>query len=245
MSVLKMVLWFVLFLVVLTVVKLPVALVAEHANLPKNIAYEQLTGTLWSGKIKRLQIEGETLQKVEWQVSPWSLLLAKLEVTFKFGNARDSAQNSGKGRLSYSMDGLEVVKSVVRIPAAGLKKYSPLPMGDIGGRVILDVAKYRFSGPLCDALDGELVWSKSELDFGGPIAFGTITANLSCDNHNIVAAFDGNNRLGLEGQALVESPSKFGFEGFVKPDASLPKSVHNGLSMFGKPDVKGKYKIKL
>lgn len=245
MSMIKAGILFFIFLIVLVLIKLPVSLIAERLELPKGIAYEQMSGTVWQGKIKRLQVEGEVLNKVEWDVSPLKLFMAQVEVKFKFGPVRDASQYSGKGTISYSMSGLKVTRSVIRLPASSLKKYSPIPIANVGGRVILDIMDYQYSSALCDTLAGELVWSKSEIDFGGPIAFGTISANLACEEHNISVTFNGLNRLGLEGQALIESTSKFGFDGYLKPDATLPKAVHNGLSMFGKPDVKGKYKIVL
>lgn len=245
MSFKKALLLFLLFFVVLVIIKLPVALIADRVTLPNGVAYEQISGTIWNGKVKRLQVNQEILHRVEWQIAPWNMLLGELTVALKFGNARDAAQISGKGVVSYSMSGLAVDDAVVRVPAKNLKKYSPLPIGNVGGRVILDVAQYRYTEALCDQLTGDLVWSKSELDFGGPITFGAISADLSCRENLIVAQFNGNNRLGLEGEAVIESVSKFSIDGFVKPDATLPRAVHDGVGMLGKPDAKGKYKLKL
>lgn len=245
MSMKKAFLLFVLFFVVFVLIKLPVALILDRVTLPNGIAYEKISGTIWQGKIKRLQIQDEVLHKVEWQTSPLALLMGEVAVQFKFGNVRNTQQISGKGNATYSLSGISLEKTVVRLPADNLKKYSPIPINDIGGRVILDVNSYQFSNALCDVLDGELIWTKSEVDIGGPITFGSIAANLTCDEHVVVATFNGNDQLGLEGEARIASPNQFGFDGFVKPDATLPSAVHNAVGMFGKPDSKGRVKIKL
>ena len=241
----KLILIFVVSLFLLTMAKLPVALVAERAPIPSNMSYEGLSGTVWQGEIQRLQFDDWLLTDVQWQLAPLALLTGNAAFDIKFGKARDSQQLSGKGQFSYGISGILANGVTVRLPANNIKQMLPIPMGDIGGRVIATIEQYAKGDALCRELSGDLTWTKAEVDFGGRIALGALSSALSCDNAVIVAAFDGQNRLGLEGVARIESPQAYNFDGYLKPDAELPASLHQGVSMFGKADSKGKYKIKL
>jgi len=241
----KVVVLFVLFLLIFTLFKVPAALLAQQFELPRNIAYKGLTGTLWQGKIDRLQVDKWLLQDVEWQFKPSQLFTAKAGFDVKFGAPRAVDQISGKGNVFIGTAGLGLSEFVARAPAAPIKSMLPLPMGDLGGRIIVSVSDYVKGETLCQTLDGDLTWTKAEIDLGTLVNFGAIESKLSCVEQNVVASFDGSNTLGLEGQATVESAKKYNFDGYLKPDASLPAMVHDGLSAFGKMDSKGRYQIKL
>ena len=245
MSARKLVFIFVLALLVFSVIKTPAALIASQITLPNNVAYQGLSGSVWQGNISKLKVDQWLLNDVEWTVSPANLFLGEAAIDVRFGKARDKSQISGKGRLLLSMSDVAAEKLTVRLPADPLKRMLPIPVGNLGGRVLLDIEAYQKGETLCNQLTGELTWAKSEIDFGGPVSLGSISSELSCVNNNIVASFDGNNQLGLEGAATVQSTAKYNFDGFLKPDAQLPAAIHEGLRMFGKADSKGKYRIKI
>lgn len=241
----KISLLLVIFLLLLSVLKTPVALVAEYIPLPKQLAYQGLNGTLWQGSASRMQFQQWTFNNVTWELNPWHLFTAKATFDLKFGNARQSSELSGKGRVMLGLSGIEVEKATVRMPASPLKSFSPVPLNDLGGRVILDVTQFVQGDNMCDLLNGELTWTQSSIDFAGLIELGAISSNLSCEEQQLLMAFDGNNSLGLEGQARIASTKKYNFDGYLKPDPNLPKEIHDGLSMFSKMDSKGKFPVKL
>jgi len=241
----KLTVIFVIALILLSLVKTPAALIVSQLNLPNNVAYQGLSGSIWQGNISRLKVDQWLINDVDWELSPVNLLLGEAAIDVRFGKARDQAQVSGKGRLMLSMSDIAAEKLTVRLPADPLRQMLPIPVGNLGGRVIVEIDAYQKGETLCNQLAGELTWAKSEIDFGGPIALGSISSDLSCVNQNVVASFDGNNQLGLEGAATVQSAAKYNFDGFLKPDAQLPAAIHDGLRMFGKADSKGKYRIKI
>lgn len=253
MSVIRLSLLFVVALIVFVVFLTPVSIIASFVTPPQGIAYKQLQGTIWSGKASALQVDNIVLNNVSWTLSVPSLVLGNADFDVKFGNARNSDEISGKGNIRLSMSDISASKLVVRMPAETVKPMLPIPVGRVGGRVILEVDTYTASTefvqaptkPVCSELDGTLVWTKSEVVFNNPIRMGAISADLTCVDTVLVAAFDGNNELGLEGSAKVASSNQFSFEGFVKPAPHLPGEVHQGIAMFAKLDPQGRYPIKL
>ena len=236
---------FVLALVIFTLLKAPVTMLAQQAPLPPNLAYQGLSGTLWQGKIDRLQIQDWQVANLTWSFAPLAVFSAQAGFDIKFGKARDAQQLSGKGRVGFGLSGPVVDELTVRVPAAQVQGLLPIPVGELGGRFIANIKDYSKGETLCQTLSGNLMWTKASVAMGDTISFGTLDAELTCLNKNLMATFDGNNTLGLEGAATVQSPESFSFDGFVKPDASLPKMVHDSMAMFGKADSKGKYRIKL
>ncbi|GHB77876.1 type II secretion system protein N [Psychrosphaera saromensis] len=232
---------FILFLVSLT----PISLVVGQLTLPKNVAYQGLSGNIWQGEIKSLQANKMLFENIHWQFEPSSLLHGNLGFDVKFGDPRNSQQLSGRGTASTGLTGHQLRDFVFRMPASGVKPFLPIPVGEIAGRLITTIDVFQIGKPVCEQLSGEFVWVKSGADINGPVSFGTITSTLVCEDNKLVAKFDGNNLLGIEGNAVIESARKYNFDGFVKPDASLPGIVHQGVGMLGKMDNKGKYKIKL
>jgi len=245
MSVRKTLLIFVLFTLVFAIAKTPAALVVNLLPLPKGLAYEGIEGTLWQGSISQGQFNKQFVSDVKWQFQPSKLFTGSLAYQVSFGKARESQVISGKGLVSVGITGKKVEDAIVRVPAAQVKPLLPIPMGAIAGRVIANVDEYKLGQPVCELVEGDITWNKAGIDIGGNIEFGSIDANLSCEQGKLLADFDGNNSLGLAGQATIESSKKFAFAGFLKPSADLPAVVHQGISMVAKMDSQGRYKINL
>lgn len=245
MSIRKSIGLFLFFLLLFTLARTPVGFVSKFITLPKGVAYQGLEGTVWQGEITQLQINKTHLSNIKWQFEPLELFTGNAAFSVRFGNARQSESISGHGLVSIGLAGKRVQDAIVRVAANAAKPMLPIPMGDIEGRVILNIKDYQMGEPLCQVTLGDVGWHQAGIDVGGPIEFGSIEANLACDNGSLVANFDGQNTLGLEGQAKVASPSKFNFTGFMKPSAELPAVVHQGIGMMAKMDSQGRYKISL
>jgi general secretion pathway protein N len=245
MSKIKLAVLFIISFVIFTAVLVPISLVVSSLPIPKNVAYQGLSGSIWQGDVKTIQVNKMLFENVHWQFELSSLFHGNLGFDIKFGNARNSGQLSGRGIISSGLTGLQVRDFVFRMPASGVKPFLPLPVSVINGRLITSIDIFQLGKPVCEQMAGEFVWVKAGTDIDGPISFGTITSTLLCEDNKLVAKFDGENLLGLEGSAVVESGKKYSFDGFVKPDVSLPAVVHQGVGFLGKMDSKGKYKIKL
>lgn len=245
MSVRKGVLLFILLTVLFAIVKTPAALVANLLPLPKGLAYQELEGTLWQGTIRQAQYNKQLINNIKWQLQPSRLFTGALAYQVSFGQPRQAQDISGKGLVSLGITGKKVEDATFRMPAAKVQPLLPIPMAGIAGRVIADIDEYVLGQPICQQVNGVVSWHKAGVDIAGTIEFGSIDANLSCEQGKLLAQFDGDNSLGLTGQARVESSNKFGFDGFLKPSADLPAVVHQGIGMVAKIDAQGRYKINL
>lgn len=245
MSKSKLVVLFLISFLLFAVVLAPLSLIVNQLPLPKGVSYKGLGGTLWQGKVDALETNGVLLEDIQWRFDLSNMLIGNVGFDIKFGNPRNSRQFSGRGIVSTGLSGHLVNDFVFRMPADGVKPFLPIPVGDISGRLITKVDIFEVGQPICEQLSGEFIWTKAGVDINGLVSFGTIASTLLCEDNSLVAKFDGDNSLGIEGSALLKSASQYGFEGYIKPDASLPAIVHDGMSMLGKMDNKGRYKVKL
>ena len=253
MSVKKLLSLFIALFIVFGVLLTPISFIAKYIDTPKNVAYQSLSGTLWSGRANVIQVDKWHFSSLTWDMNIASLFTGKLSFDLKFGQARESNQLSGKGNISLGFNTLSLSELTFRAPANAIRSELPIPTSELKGRVILDIDDFHMTSAIdpntpmqmCDILQGELLWTKAEVVFGQAMELGTIASQLSCNEGDIVALFDGLNRLGLEGSARIESPDSFTFQGFVKPDPSLPRDIHNGIKMFSQLDAQGRYPIKL
>lgn len=245
MSVRKSMVLFIVFALIFAVLKVPAALVVNLLPLPKGLAYNELEGTLWQGSIRQAQYDKQLINNIKWQFQPSGLFTGTLSYQVSFGQPRQLQDISGKGLVSVGLTGKKVEGAIFRMPAEQVKPLLPIPMGPIAGRVIADIDEYVLGQPVCQEVAGNITWNQAGIDIGGQIDFGSIDAGLTCTDGKLIAQFDGQNSLGLTGQAVIESPNKFAFDGFLKPSADLPAVVHQGISFVAKIDAQGRYKIKL
>lgn len=228
-----------------TLLMTPAAVVLKLFPLPAGLAYQDMRGSLWQGSVSQAQYQGQRLTDIKWQLQFSKLFTGAIAYQISFGQPRASEQLSGHALVSLGLMGKKVENAVFRMPAQQVKPFLPIPMGDIAGRVIANIKHYHLGQPLCQAVEGELNWNKAGVDLGGKVEFGSIEAELGCEQGKLLAVFDGDNTLGLAGQATISAPNKFAFSGFLKPDPSLPAVVHQGISFVAKMDSKGRYKITL
>ena len=247
MKLTKLVAIFLIATVVFIIYKCPVGLILANIELPKHIAYQGIQGTIWQGEIKQLQVDKWQLGNVRWQFKGNELLSGRIDYQFSFGQPRQIQSLSGKGQVSFNHQEVTLKKATFRAPAQAMAAYMPVPMSGLSGRLVLELANYNnaFDDKLCEQLQGELIWTKAGFGMTEAVYLGTLTSELSCLQRQIIADFTDDNLLGLQGQAQISAANKYNFDGYLKPDARLPKSIHQGIAMFSKPDSQGRYKIKL
>ncbi len=254
MSFKKQLLIFIIALVVFATSLLPVSFISKYVELPNNVAFKSLQGTVWSGRIAALQVNDLVLRNITWSWNAGSLLTGKLGFDFKVGNARDISEISGKGNIQLGLDSITLNDLTLRAPADTFRPMIPIPMGKLGGRAIVELDEFKSSRsafvqgsslPLCEILAGEMMWTKSEIQIGQPVSLGVFAANLDCQNGEVLVVFDGENQLGLAGTGRLSIERKVHFDGHVQPDDSLPRGIRNGIAMFGRPDTSGRIQIKL
>ncbi|WP_064664082.1 type II secretion system protein N [Pseudoalteromonas sp. MQS005] len=241
---------FVISFLVFSVIKLPAAVALNFAKpyLPAQLEVGQTFGTLWQGQIMQLRFQGEQLNNVRWDISGWSIFKAQVNTNLRFGNPRERDDISGYADISYSLtnDELRITDTVVRstVERAMQRIDLPLPV-TAKGRVILELDEYVSGAPYCQSLQGEM--ASPDIDVQGLTGWfniGDLSGKLSCKSGDVAILIEPDNRLGLEADATLKANFDFKVAGYVKPDLTLPKEVHDAVKFLGRPDNQGRYPLK-
>ncbi len=241
---------FIVALLIAALLTLPASQALRWASpyLPPQVQIGAITGTVWQGQISQLAYQNQIFTDVRWQVSLTGLLTAKLAGDVRFGNMRDRASTSGRAEFSFAplSQALSIEKARVRMPVADLIVTAnvPLPV-NAKGRVLLDVPSYQLGQPYCQALDADLTVQALEVQglSGNWIALGEFEGVGSCKSGDLALKVAPNNQLGLEADVILKAGMQSQVAGFVKPDASLPKEIHDAVAFLGKPNSEGRYPI--
>ncbi|HEY9043661.1 MAG TPA: type II secretion system protein N, partial [Rheinheimera sp.] len=92
---------------------------------------------------------------------------------------------------------------------------------------------------------GNASWQDARLQTptGTWLELQNLFGELGCDNGTIVLTTDGANLLGLDIKAVLNAEQLL-VNGTLKPDASMPKEVHQAMQFLGKPDAQGRFPIR-
>lgn len=236
---------YLLFLVVLA----PAAWWLKLLSLPAQVQLGPVSGTLWQGQVQAISLNGYLLPAVNWQLKPWAVLTGKLALTLDIGQIRQTALPYAKAELSYGFSGLELGASQLRLPVEPiiplLKLRLPFQVA-ASGNMLVNIEKFRIGQPWCAELTGKASWLDAKFQApSGWIDLKALDAALSCQQGQLQLVTDANNPLALNVTALIGEQGKYQLNGTMKPDASLPKEVHQAMQFVSAPDAEGRFTLKL
>lgn len=240
---------FLISFIVFSVIKLPAAVALNLAKpyLPKQLETGQVFGTLWQGQLMQLRFQGEQLNNIRWDISGWSLLSGKVNANLRIGDPRERNEISGYADINYSYtsEQLKITNALLRstVERAMQRVDLPLPV-TAKGRVILELDEYTSGKPYCQALQGEIASPNIDVQgLAGWFNIGELSGQLSCKSGDVAILIEPNNRLGLEADATLKANFDFKVAGYVKPELTLPKEVHDAVKFLGRPDNRGRYPL--
>lgn len=224
------------------------ALSLFEKQLPKQLQIGQVSGTIWQGKANVVNYQNVQVNRVIWDLDPWSLVTGKLTGKINLGNIREKSAPYGKFNLALGLLSKEVTlnNSKLRVPASLVASQVRLPFPvQSKGSFELNIAQAISGKPYCEQLSGEVETKElSVMGLQGWIDVDTIKGKLSCKNGAVALLVNEQNELGLELDAEL-GDAKPKVTAFIKPAPSMPKQVHDGVKFLGRPDEQGRYQIRL
>lgn len=229
---------------VFLVIKLPAVQVVSKVPLGKDVRISGVTGTIWHGHAQRAIINGLPVSDLSWSLAFFPLLIGEINAEVKAGNVRDLEQISVNGEVSVKGQRLVINDLLAYIPTNLVIGMLPLPIpvqADGRFKVQLDAVDYEEG---CHEFKGNGQWLNANYTgTAGVIDLGNFTADFSCNNSNIVVEVKQPNSFGLSATTLIPANMQYKITGRFKPQANLPKEVHQAAQFFGNPDSEGYYPI--
>lgn len=217
---------------------LPAAVVWRRLQhqLPVPVTLHGLTGTLWSGQVAQLIIDGVDQGRLSWSWQPSQVLRGRigLDLTWQPRNGRVNARLiAGAGSLA-----LRDISGSLDASSMAILHNAPFALG---GNWLLDVPELvlqGFDGVV--AANGRLVWQDAAGGLPQALPFGHLTATLGdADGWLVLELQDQGGPLGLRGDARWRPTQPMKIDAQLQARADADPALANGLGLLGRADAQG------
>lgn len=208
------------------------------ARLPQRPLLQGVEGSVWSGRAAQASYRGMVLGELQWEISPWSLLIGRIDAEVRL----NSVEGYLVGELSSGFSGESVRLRGVngQLPAATMKSLVPsLPVMPSGSFALnIDEAVIGASG--LRSLDGRVVWNKGGMIAPLELEFGDLVAELSSSESGIAGRIkDSGGPLQLAAELQLRGDGSYTFTGKSSARPGAAPALGNSLWLLGQPDAQG------
>ncbi len=220
------------FLLVL-IVRLPARWAA--LALPRNLACERLSGTLWSGTCAGLAAERTPIGDLAWSLHPLQLLTGRLSLDIALvrngGTARGNVELSPTG--SVTAHGVHADFAIDR----GLIPELP---PSTRGSAELDLVSLRWNGTRVTEIRGEIDVRDLTADRGEPLGSYRLSFPGGTGDEPVGELTDLGGPFALQGTVQLTSEPGYLVKGLIASRPSASPDLVSELSYLGAPDAQGR-----
>jgi general secretion pathway protein N len=223
-------------------VNLPYVLVQEQLSEQKVNVYG-LEGTLWEGRMARVEVGGREFDNIQWQLHPSALLTGRLSATLSFANA--DSQVSARLSRSFSGD-LDLQDMRGRLAAKDVLAMAKIPAIQLDGQFNVNIATMTLSEQRLSHIKGMLTWSGAGTRFPQNLKLGDLSAQLSTGDDGVIKAIlsDAGGVLEANGSLALKPAGQYDFDGVFAAREGKKSSLGRALRMLGSSDAEGKVTVK-
>ncbi len=199
-----------------------------------------LQGSLWSGKVDRLQLGHLSLGQLDWNLNPLPLFLGQIALETKIRGPLGELQS----HITLSTDGsLQATTLSGRIPAESLNPYT-LP-ATLQGEITLKIQKFLFQASQKLQMEGEMHWRNASINMLQSVELGDVRLLTKAEgNGSIVHINNEKSALGIEGTIKLGANGRYSVNLALMNRDSGRKDIRSLLQMLGRADAAGKVHIK-
>jgi len=223
---------------------MPLSFVTHWFETPKNIIVGKVSGSIWQGKIAAVVVDGVTINKIETELSFFSLLAFSPKIVANFGEPLFTGPE-GRVTISGLFAGISLENLTVSTQANLIAEHLTLPVAVIAHDFIsIEIERYVFGQPVCTELNGSIVWQKAAVTvLGEKVILGELAAELSCQKGKMIVEMNPKNDLGLSFTASVGQSFHASGDGYLTPTNKTPQAIHQVLPFLGPADNQGRYRL--
>ena len=197
-----------------------------------------VSGTLWQGRIQRLDVAGRRLRELHWRWLPGELLLGRL------GVALEARVGEGYVRteLLRGLDGDLLLRNVDgRLDMPHLLRLVRVPGLKLEGELLLHLERLLLDDGRPVAAQGRVAWLQAASLFPQRLALGDLQAVLSETEQGLRAQLGdaGDGPLALNGELLLDDAGRYELE-LQLAARQRNSALARALRMLGRPDAKGR-----
>ncbi len=212
--------------------------------LAKNVSVQELDGSVWSGRAASVSAGGADIGSLEWDVSPWAFLLARLGAELKLVQADTQLAgyvSIGLGNAVHLEDVAGVVQASALQPLLG-----HLPVA-LGGRVDVDLQRFDVEPGSELHARGRLTWTNANLTAPQSVALGDLQVVLEPTDtgSKAIISDEGGGPLQADGVADLNRDGSYAVSAKLGTRASAQPELSSSLKLLGRQQRDGSVAIKL
>jgi len=146
---------FLLFLIVLA----PATLISKLMPDDSSVALNGLSGSIWRGHASQLQHQGRNLGKLDWRLSPWSLITGKVGGKFELDGTQMRAD--GYAKVNKNND-LWLSNTNVRMNADALPLTGSAAALQAEGVINAKIDELILLDQLLDSVSARVAWQQAK-----------------------------------------------------------------------------------
>ncbi|MFN2308947.1 MAG: type II secretion system protein N [Gammaproteobacteria bacterium] len=206
------------------------------------LAVQDVEGTPWRGRLQRLAFERTQFGPVVWQLRLPPLLTGRLEYQLFV----QSGRGGGELRAGRALFGAPYIHDAqLSLSAAEVARQLRLTLVGLGGDFLVDVDTLRLTGAWPSALRGELRWQDALLLSPQPLGLGNLHMQLDLREGQVVGSLgDAGGPLELAGEFILAPDRSYRLDALLQARAGAAAPLREALSLLGKPDAQGRYRLR-
>ena len=198
-----------------------------------------VSGSIWDGHARTIDVEGIRLEDTSWNMKAWKLLLgqAALDIETHLDDETIS------GEAGASITGSVFSNSLTaRVSAETVMQYANIPMAQLSGMFDIAVNHASWSRGELPEVDGRLVWKDAGVTVAETASLGDVTIVITPQDDSLRA--DINNEGGdieLQGDASLDAQAEYQANLRFKPTGSASQNLRRSLGLFAVPQGDGTF----
>ncbi len=205
-------------------------------QLPVQVELSGLTGTLWSGRVNRIEVEGIDQGALNWSWRPAGLLTAAIELDLVWMPRNGDV----RATLQVGNDSLTLENVTGQLDAAAMAAINKAPFLLQGiWRLDVPLLELRNMEDVVQA-EGRLVWEGAAGGLPTALALGDLVAELDENEGWLrLTLSDQGGPLGLQGNARWRPGQAMVLDTRLQARASAAAGLVGGLTLLGQPTGDG------
>jgi general secretion pathway protein N len=239
----------VLTYLLLLVIYMPAAYMTSYVQetTENKIRFTGVSGTVFTGNAGTLSYDGLRVNNVDWELSPFSLMLLSANIDVRGGEIRSTEQIYIDGNVKISLlnpEKLGLADTRVFVPAKPLLSQVDLPVAvTASGRFRVDIDSFTLNKG-CQQLTGKGSWLQAAVNIEGtPLDLGGFNAVLSCESPAFAMQISPDNGIKLDAKITFEQNGRYAAIGTFTIPSNFPNEVKQGASFFGDSLGEGRYAL--
>jgi hypothetical protein len=209
-------------------------------KVPVNL--QDVNGSVWSGKVGKATINGQSLTALTWDIKFLTLLLGIVETDIEF----KVTDGYGKGTVGYSFFGGAYFNNVEAwLPLREVENIIKVSAFKPGGALDVKLSNVKLDNNTVVSARGDVAWHGAELTLLKKLVLGDVDVAFEPHEGGVKGVLsDQGGPLSAEGILQLNPDKSYEFDGAFGTRGNNP-DLQNALRTMGRTDRDGKVKVSL